>query len=555
MKRRKLHLLLLAAGTAFTGVASAQLTIDQATFTIQSGATVTVQGDVTSNVDIQGAGKIVLKGAANQNVNVNGFTIPNLEVDNVSNVTLTGPAKISGVLTFTNGDIILGANNLTLTSAATVTGASSSKYIVTNSTGKLIKAALANAAFAYPVGNSTTSYTPVTLTNAGTSDDIGVRAIANVLAGGTTGTAYTKEVVNNTWDITEAVAGGSNLTVTAQWNAANELAGFDRTRTGVSNYITSPAASVGWDLLNNQTTAAAGANPYTVTRAGFTNLGSFAVGTRPVLSALLVSPKVFLQGPFNNGTGRMSDALRTLNLIPLTEPYSSASGSSLITPALRGSGGGETSTASVVGNAAGAATDNTIVDWIIVQLHNASTNAVISQRAALLQRDGDIVDVDGVSPLNMAGNAPSNYFVSVKHRNHIGIRTASSLALAKVTNTNYDFSTSNSQALAPASLFTNTAMTNKFGLPTTTSVFMMWAGNGNTNGNVRYAGPLNDLNVLLNNPPLSGNKLSVSPNGYYLADYNMNGSVRFSGAQNDENILLNVSLLGNKIVVNGQATF
>ena len=43
--------------------ATAQLKIDNATFFIQPGATVTVQGDVTSNVDIQGTGLLLLKGS------------------------------------------------------------------------------------------------------------------------------------------------------------------------------------------------------------------------------------------------------------------------------------------------------------------------------------------------------------------------------------------------------------------------------------------------------------------------------------------------------------
>src|SRR4029079_5491474 len=119
MKLKKLHLTLMAAATVFCNMASAQLFIDQATFTIQAGATVTVQGDVTSNTDIQGTGKLVLKGSANQNVNMGGFTIPNLEMDNAANVTLTGNLKIGTSLLFTNGKILLGANNLTLADVAT----------------------------------------------------------------------------------------------------------------------------------------------------------------------------------------------------------------------------------------------------------------------------------------------------------------------------------------------------------------------------------------------------------------------------------------------------
>src|SRR4029079_11778949 len=121
MKLKKLHLTLMAAATVFCNMASAQLFIDQATFTIQAGATVTVQGDVTSNTDIQGTGKIILNGSANQNVNMGGFTIPNLEINNTANVTLTGNAIVSGDILFTNGKVLLGANTLTIGSAGTIT--------------------------------------------------------------------------------------------------------------------------------------------------------------------------------------------------------------------------------------------------------------------------------------------------------------------------------------------------------------------------------------------------------------------------------------------------
>jgi hypothetical protein len=107
--------------------AKAQLVIDNATLFIQSGATVTVQGDVTSNVDIQGTGLLQLKGSANQNVNMNGFTIPNLEIDNVSNATLLGHARIGTSMLFTNGKIIQGNFNMRIADVATITGGSGRK--------------------------------------------------------------------------------------------------------------------------------------------------------------------------------------------------------------------------------------------------------------------------------------------------------------------------------------------------------------------------------------------------------------------------------------------
>jgi hypothetical protein len=535
-----------AASLLLVSVATkAQLTISSgAVFNIQSGAFVTVQGDVTSSADITGAGKVILKGSANQNVNMNGFTIPNLEMDNAANATLTGNARIGTDILFTTGKIQHGNFDLTLGSTATVTGASATKYFITNGTGRLIKATLGATAFTYPVGNTTTTYNPATISNSGTADDIGVRSLANVLNTGNTGTAFTKEVADASWDISEAVVGGSTLSLTATWEAADELAGFNRAKAGISYYIPTPGATQGWDLLNSQTGLATGAGPYSYTRTGINNVGVFAVGTRPVLSPLLVSPKIFLQGPYSTGNGLMGDALRTLNLIPTTEPYTGA-----FNFTQTGSGGGETSTASIVGSGAPGG-NNAIVDWVFAQLHDGTTGAVIGTRSALVQRDGDVVETDGVSPLNMAGFSAGNYYVSIRHRNHLGARTSGSpFALAKTTTTAYNFTSAVTQAFSGA-------VANPPMATLSAGVFGFFAGSANDDLVVKMTGLAasnNDYLRLLNT--LGSSTVSL-PNVYSKQDLNMDGTVRMTGlnaSNNDYLRLLNT--LGSSVLSISQPVF
>ncbi|MFZ4058038.1 MAG: hypothetical protein ACOYKE_07850 [Ferruginibacter sp.] len=540
MKLKKLHLPLLAFAVCMFNFASAQLFIDNAQFFIQGTGTVTVQGDVTSNVDIQGTGKIILKGTANQNVNMNGFTIPNLEIDNTANTTLTGNARIGTNLLFTNGEVQLGNFNLRMASAATFTGPGNNKYIVTNGTGRLVKEGLAASAFVYPVGNSTTTYNPVTISNAGTSDAIGVRVLANAFTTGTTGSAISKEVVDASWDLSEDVAGGSNLSVTATWDAADELPGLNRlagTGIGLSNYLTTPAPSVGWDLLNSQTGAASGTNPYTITRSGITTVGAFAVGRRPVLSPLLVAAKVFLQGNYNTGTGVMSEGLRTGNRIPTTEPYTGMSNFTHL-----GSGGGETSTAAIVGSGA-TSNNDAITDWVFLQLHQTSDGAIISTRSALLQRDGDVVDTDGVSPLSFAGNAAGNYFVSVRHRNHLGVRSNASLALAKTTAT--AFNTTNDLAGMYSTGITNPALATL-----TTGIFGLYGGNANSDRATRKTGSAgtNDYSIFLVS---AGSVAAPGPTGVYnREDFNMDGNVRKTGSATTNDYSRLLAILGALNIIN-----
>ena len=63
----------------FSVKSQAQLYINNATLTIESGAYVAVQGDLTSNADILGAGKVVMNGTAAQNISMGNKSISNLE--------------------------------------------------------------------------------------------------------------------------------------------------------------------------------------------------------------------------------------------------------------------------------------------------------------------------------------------------------------------------------------------------------------------------------------------------------------------------------------------
>ncbi len=546
---------------------SAQLVIDNATFFIQPGATVTVQGNVTSNVDIQGTGKLLLKGSANQDINMNGFLIPYLEMDNLANATLTGNAKIGTDLLFTNGKIQLGNFDLTMSAgpAGTITNASNAAFIVTNGTGKLIKAGLGASAFTYPVGNTTTTYNPVTISNppSGVADDIGVRALTQAYTNGGTGTAFTKEVVDASWEITEAAAGGSNLSITTSWMVTDELTGFNRNKGGLSYYIPTAGPTQGWDLLNSQTGVATGSNPYSYTRTGISSLGFFAVGSRALLSPLLVSPRVVLQGPANASTGIMTDGLRTIvvpsggttdathGIIPVSEPYTGLTGFTH-----SGSGGLETITAGAFG-VFNVTNNDAVVDWVFVSLHDGISAAVLSTRAALIQRDGDVVETDGVSPLSMAGNTAGNYFISVRHRNHLAVRSAAAMALAKTVTTAYDFSSAQAQAYQNSTVLNlpppnnNEAMAALVG-----GKFAMWGGNANGNTTVRASGganpAINDYTFLINTA-LSGSSTVIIPRVYTSGDLNMDGNIRANGganpAVNDYTLLINSVLTGSSVKV------
>ncbi len=141
------------------------------------------------------------------------------------------------------------------------------------------------------------------------------------------------------------------------------------------------------------------------------------------LRDLQLSAKAFLEGPYDSASGLMDDDLRDQGLIPGTEPYS-ANGETVNTSVLAVTG------------------DDAIVDWVLVELRDKNLNtSILHTRAALLQRDGDIVDTDGVSPLRFSGALEDDYFITIRHRNHLGIMTLNARSLSE-TVTNIDFTSS-----------------------------------------------------------------------------------------------------------------
>ncbi len=136
-----------------------------------------------------------------------------------------------------------------------------------------------------------------------------------------------------------------------------------------------------------------------------------------------ISTNILLEGAFNPNTQLMNDNLRTLGLIPLSDPYT----------------GRMTTTNSVLQTTGNEA----IVDWVLVELYaNNQTEKVVSSYPALLRRDGEIVANDGISPIRIAVPEITDYHVVIKHRNHLPVKSAATVTLTQPTVT-HDFSLGN----------------------------------------------------------------------------------------------------------------
>ena len=235
--------------------------------------------------------------------------------------------------------------------------------------------------------------------------------------------------------------------------------------------------------------------------------------------------RVMLDGPYDSSTGLMKDGIRTLGQLQLIEPYTNMNYPHV-------NGGGESTTLPVVS----VGGNNAIVDWVVIELRSATTpTLVVDTRSALLQRDGDIVDVDGVSPVNM--RSPSgNYHVAIRHRNHLAVMTSTPVALSPIS------------ALLD---FTN-VVTGTYGiqaLKTSGGAFskqVMWCGDVDSNGTIKYTGEVNDRDPVL--MMIGGVIPTNTVITYSFSDLNMDGVVKYTGEDNDRDRVL--STIGGTVPTN-----
>ena len=151
---------------AVTGNLSGDGTINMSsgnrTHTLNLGGATNAIGTLTtaavaSNVNYTRAGDQTIFGSSNYR---------NITISGGGNKSLQATATMGGALTMTLGKIILGTNDLTLTSATAIGTPTATSHIVADGSGQLKKvfAAGATAAYTLPIGDASGDYTPIVLT-------------------------------------------------------------------------------------------------------------------------------------------------------------------------------------------------------------------------------------------------------------------------------------------------------------------------------------------------------------------------------------------------------
>ena len=201
-----------------------------------------------------------------------------------------------------------------------------------------------------------------------------------------------------------------------------------------------------------------------------------------------IALNIWLEGAYDNLTTGMNTILLEKNLLPLSQPFSSS-------PYFYNG-------VEMLANSADFPTNT--VDWLLIELRDANDNTqIVAQKAALLLADGNIVNADGttLSFENIAAN--QNYFIVVRHRNHLDIMSSNAVSFA--SNAAYDMS-------VPSNVMGSTAQLQAL----SNGKYALLAGDFDASGHINFT----DINLYFGE--------SAALNEYLISDGDLNATTTVS---------------------------
>jgi hypothetical protein len=258
---------------------------------------------------------------------------------------------------------------------------------------------------------------------------------------------------------------------------------------------------------------------------------------------LQVTAQVFLEGPFNTATNLMNNALRS-SILPTRFPGKPIPGNAVdsIQIEIRGTIGGL-----LLANAAGEkvadadrdensqsdANSNLVEksDVASVKVGDSEPTAPVAanpktSQPAWLMNDGTIRNfADTTKDYVQFDTTAGNYYIVVRHRNHLAIISRTSQALSNSAQLFYDFRADSTTAFGTGAM-----------KPVGTNKYAMWAGDVTGNGVIQYNLPGNDRAPIL--VRIGGTNINNTVSGYFNEDVNLDGIVRYNLPGNDRAIII-----------------
>ncbi len=481
----------------------AQLTIQSgATFSMQTGAQVTVQGNVDNAgtltndgaLRVQGnysntgtyngvgiAGVLEMYGTGNANLSPGSSAIPNLLINKTAAldvVTLTASTTVSNGFTLTNGIL---TTNPTVTPTVALISPAATPF--TFAAGKEVVGSVRRTGWANGTARVFNQPNMLVTTNAGTAPtDLTVTMIPS---GDPT---QTEREVKRKFGF--AYTGGTGFTADVRYPYLDPELTATNTEAGL----------VPWRLV----TAEWNARPTSVTKDGTNNwVNSTGIPAADLLQEWKLADANYtmnvtanLRGPWN-GVSAMNTTLQSAGTIPLLQPYGTAPFNYIdLDPA-----------ASIPANA---------VDWVLIEHRkpasglpaDALISTITGREAGFLLNNGTVVKKDGITPISFTITKQGTAFITIRHRNHLGVL-------------------SNAIASNAAGTFTNdyTVLANSFKpVGASSDPVVLLAGAGGKYG--LWAGDANKSGVV-NATDISAIKAAIanSLSGFQFTDVNLSNSI------------------------------
>lgn len=198
--------------------------------------------------------------------------------------------------------------------------------------------------------------------------------------------------------------------------------------------------------------------------------------------------RIFLEGPFNKVSGKMDTKL-TPWILSHDQPFDELPWN-------------------YTGDESFSFAPPDAVDWILLELHDTTDAALISQeskvdtQAGLLLDNGMITQEDGITPVRFEHSVQHGLYLVLRHRNHLDVVSASPLPLSKGVYS-YDFTAEESAVFSGGIGFKELAP----------GVWGMVSGDGDADGVVG-----------IEDKSTAWNTNSGLP-GYLQGDYNLDGEI------------------------------
>ncbi len=146
-----------------------------------------------------------------------------------------------------------------------------------------------------------------------------------------------------------------------------------------------------------------------------------------------VQAKILLEG-FYNGGDKMNNTLYMNDLLPANQPFNQD-------PWFYNGDDNLSGTEKIPSES---------IDWVLIELFSGNNQNLVGRRAAFLNRDGYLVDIDGTQGVHFNNVEAGNYYVVIRHCSHLAI---SSKAPISYPNENiYDFTTGTNTAMGNGQL-------------------------------------------------------------------------------------------------------